>query len=201
MNQSQMLSKKRNNEEIYSRDDEWKGNIFEDNTNPPKQSNPRLEYKKYYSESRDVRDIYRNDYPDRRVSEYKEYEHNNNINKRYRNIGNDNYYNDYRRHRNYINYVNTSRNNYDFNNNYNNHKRSEYNYRRNDYHKSSRPYTRDKSQSRERDRERYNSEEENKSDSKRIGVMTKNFNFLIALPKNYKRIIQDNFELISKEVL
>jgi hypothetical protein len=30
--------------------------------------------------------------------------------------------------------------------------------------------------------------------------MTKNFNFLIALPKNYKRIIQDNFESISKEV-
>ncbi len=197
MNPSQMLNKKRNNDDIYSRDDEWKGNIFEDDSNPPKQSNPRHEYKKYYSDSRDVRNMYRNDYSDRRDPDFKDYD-DSNINKRYRNIGNESYYNDQRRHRNYMYYVNTSRSNYEYNNNYHDHKRNDYHHRRNDYHKNSRQYTRNRSPS--RDRERYLSDEDDKSDSKRIGVMTKNFNFLIALPKNYKRIIQDNFESISKEV-
>ena len=32
MNQNHLLNHKRNNDEIYSRDDEWKGNIFEENS-------------------------------------------------------------------------------------------------------------------------------------------------------------------------
>ena len=90
---------------------------------------------------------------------------------------------------------------YEYNNSYNNYKRS-------DYHR--RPSSREfsmkntghsiKNKSVSRDVSDSFSENENKLDSKKVSILTKNFNYLIALPKNYKRILQENFDYIYKEV-
>ena len=200
MSQNQMLNKKRNNEEMFSREDEWKGNIFEDSNLKHKSPHSRNEYK-YHSDSRDLRVIYRNNYTERRDIEFKEYDNNHYTctGSRYRN-NNDSYSNDNRRHRN--NYIsNNSRVKYEYNNSYNNYKRS-------DYHR--RPSSREfsmkntghsiKNKSVSRDVSDSFSENENKLDSKKVSILTKNFNYLIALPKNYKRILQENFDYIYKEV-
>jgi hypothetical protein len=199
MNQNQMLNKKRNNEEDYSRDDEWKGNIFEDSTAHYKSSQQRQDMiKKSFQEQKDARDVYRNDFHDRRELDYKEYDNNINQNintRRYRQPGNEAYFQDQRRPRNFHSNTFARTNNYEPKSNYHSHKRSEYYNRRNDYNQNhTRPYIRNKSHS----IESLNSEDD-KSEKKK-NIVTKNFNFLIALPKNYKRIIEDNFDFITKEV-
>lgn len=211
-----MLNKKRNTEDDYNRDDEWKGNIFEDTSAPTKPNPQRPESsKKFFQEQKDARDIYRNEFSERREGEFKDYEytgqssnmnyhsnshHSSHSTRRFQNPRhpNDPYFSDQRRPKNYNNTSSRFNSNFDpKGENFFTYKRNEFPSRRHDYHHQSQhssSYYRNRSYS----KDKYNSDEE-KGDRRK--PQTKNFHFLLALPKHYMRVVEDSYDYLFKQVL